>query len=72
MVYDPYPEYGGNEYRKEFTGEFRACEGPRGKNLDRWNPEDTMSIFPGIPRGNFQDVMTSLAPLTRLQTSRVL
>ncbi|OQE07913.1 hypothetical protein PENVUL_c011G02210 [Penicillium vulpinum] len=50
IIYDPYPEYNGGEWRKEFVGSFRACEGPRGKTLSRTSAQDMISVYPGIQK----------------------
>ncbi|KAA8647195.1 DUF3405 domain-containing protein [Aspergillus tanneri] len=47
MIYDPYPDYNSDEWRGTWKGQFHPCEGPRGTNLDRRNPEDMMSVYPG-------------------------
>jgi hypothetical protein len=52
VIFDPYPDYNSNEWRKEFTGNYIACQGPRGNTLNRWNPEDVMTVYPGVPEGN--------------------
>ena len=53
MIYDPYPDYNGAE-DANFAGRFRPCQGPRGRDLDRTNPEDMVSVYPGIQKGNFR------------------
>ncbi|CAI7618289.1 unnamed protein product [Penicillium glandicola] len=50
VIYDPYPEYNGGKWRKEFVGSFHACEGPRGKTLSRLSAQDMVSVYPGIPK----------------------
>lgn len=52
-IYDPYPEYNSAQWRKEFTGRFHACEGPRGKALSRSSAQDMVSVYPGNQKGNF-------------------
>ncbi|KAF7518687.1 hypothetical protein PCG10_010583 [Penicillium crustosum] len=47
VIYDPYPEYNSAQWRKEFTGRFHVCEGPRGKSLSRSSAQDMMSVYPG-------------------------
>ncbi|KAF7591725.1 hypothetical protein BBP40_001169 [Aspergillus hancockii] len=44
VIYDPYPDYNGEK--------FRACQGPRGRALDRLNHEDMVSVYPGVPEGD--------------------
>ncbi|KAJ5921372.1 hypothetical protein N7466_009698 [Penicillium verhagenii] len=48
VILDPYPDYNGKEWRDTFAGSFRACEGPRRNTLNRRNPEDMMTVYPGI------------------------
>ncbi|KAJ5201439.1 uncharacterized protein N7498_006102 [Penicillium cinerascens] len=62
VVFDPYPDYNGNEWRKESTGSFRACEGPRGYTLNRWSPEDMMTVYPSIPKGSAIDCHVARFP----------
>ncbi|OQE13532.1 hypothetical protein PENFLA_c046G05942 [Penicillium flavigenum] len=50
VVYDPYPDYNSDQWRKEFLGSFLACDGPRGRPLSRSNIQDMVSVYPGIPR----------------------
>ncbi|RKU44428.1 hypothetical protein DL546_007033 [Coniochaeta pulveracea] len=50
VVYDPYPDYNGEEWRKQWQGDFVACEGPRGTVLDRNNADDMMSVYLGNQR----------------------
>lgn len=57
-LYDPYPDYNSPEWQKLWKGHFLACEGPRGKALDRLDPEDMMSVYSGTQEGN---VISSLA-----------
>jgi hypothetical protein len=51
VVYDPYPDYNSPEWSNSFAGRFQPCLGPRGRNLDRTNPEDMVSVYPGIQKG---------------------
>ncbi|KAH8890730.1 hypothetical protein GQ53DRAFT_721540 [Thozetella sp. PMI_491] len=51
VVYDPYPEYNSAEWHEEWRGDFQACQGPRGKILDRKKVDDTMLVY----RGNQKD-----------------
>ncbi|KAE8354742.1 hypothetical protein BDV28DRAFT_155997 [Aspergillus coremiiformis] len=50
VIYDPYPVYNSPEWRTQWTGQFRPCVGPRGKELDRTNREDMMSVYRGTQR----------------------
>ncbi|KAJ5087982.1 hypothetical protein N7456_011598 [Penicillium angulare] len=52
VVFDPYPSYNEGEWRKDFPGSFCACEGPRGSILNRWKPEDAMTVYPSIQKGD--------------------
>ncbi|KAJ5835990.1 hypothetical protein N7447_002016, partial [Penicillium robsamsonii] len=56
IIYDPYPKYNSREWRKEFVGSFRACEGPRGKTLSRRSAQDMISVYPGIQK-NFPSAL---------------
>ncbi|KAJ6007332.1 hypothetical protein N7540_011308 [Penicillium herquei] len=58
VVFDPYPDYNSDEWRKELRGSYRACKGPRGNALNRWDPQDTMTVYPGLQRGtcNFSPI----------------
>ncbi|KAJ5686040.1 hypothetical protein N7536_008659, partial [Penicillium majusculum] len=47
VIYDPYPKYNSPQWRKEFTGRFHACEGPRGKTLSRSSARDMVFVYPG-------------------------
>ncbi|KAJ5579589.1 uncharacterized protein N7459_005574 [Penicillium hispanicum] len=51
MIYDPYPDYNSPEWQRSWKGHFHACEGPRGRALDRLNPEDMMSVYIGTQEG---------------------
>ncbi|KAB5526343.1 hypothetical protein GE09DRAFT_1151158 [Coniochaeta sp. 2T2.1] len=51
VVFDPYPDYNREQWRRTWKGDFVACKGPRGTILDRTKPEDTVSVY----RGNQQD-----------------
>lgn len=51
VVYDPYPDYNSAEWHSSFAGRFQPCLGPRGRDLDRTNPEDMVSAYPGIQKG---------------------
>ncbi|RDW68854.1 DUF3405 domain-containing protein [Aspergillus mulundensis] len=50
-VYDPYPDYNTREWSKEWKGKFKACEGPRGRALDRRSAEDMVRAYPGVQEG---------------------
>lgn len=50
-VYDPYPDYNSNQWRKKWAGRFRACEGPDEEDLDRSSRQDMMTVYPGIQKG---------------------
>lgn len=47
VIYDPYPAYNSPEWRANWTGKFRACTGPRGRDLDRTSNEDMISVYRG-------------------------
>lgn len=47
VIFDPYPDYNSEEWRTQWRGDFVACQGPRGRPLDRTSPLDMMSIYPG-------------------------
>lgn len=47
VVYDPYPNYNSEEWRRKWRGDFAACEGPRGAALDRNSSDDMVSVYPG-------------------------
>lgn len=49
FIYDPYPDYNGDEWRKVSLGSFQACAGPRGRLLSRSSADDMVSVYPGIP-----------------------
>ncbi|KAJ5161152.1 hypothetical protein N7492_006544, partial [Penicillium capsulatum] len=49
-IYDPYPEYNTKKWQQSWKGEFRPCEGPRGVDLDRTDPRDMTSVYPGIQK----------------------
>ncbi|KAL3470225.1 hypothetical protein BJX99DRAFT_264438 [Aspergillus californicus] len=49
-VYDPYPDYNGEEWARHWNGTFRACEGPRGRTISRENPEDMVLAYPGVQK----------------------
>ncbi|KAJ5458104.1 hypothetical protein N7475_009492 [Penicillium sp. IBT 31633x] len=51
LVYDPYPDYNGVEWRKVFMGTFQRCNDPKGRPLDRRSAEDMMSVYPVVPDG---------------------
>jgi hypothetical protein len=48
-----WPLYNSAQWRKEFTGRFHACEGPRGKPLSRSSAQDMVSVYTGNQKGNF-------------------
>ncbi|KAJ5899188.1 hypothetical protein N7495_003932 [Penicillium taxi] len=50
-IYDPYPAYNSKEWRKKNHGDFKACLGPRGRDLDRISSEDMMLVYKGKQDG---------------------
>lgn len=54
FVYDPYPDYNGDEWRKVSLGSFQACTGPRGRLLSRSSADDMVSVYPGIPDSKYK------------------
>jgi hypothetical protein len=50
-VFDPYPDYNSEQWRRGWKGDFTAYRGPLGTTLDRFKPEDMMSVY----RGNQND-----------------
>lgn len=51
LIYDPYPEYNSKAWRQQWTGQFRPCLGPRGRDLDRSRAEDMMLVYKGKQAG---------------------
>lgn len=51
VVYDPYPDYNSEKWRRSWKGDFSACTGPRGTVLDRTKPEHMMSVYRGNQKG---------------------
>ncbi|XHG06076.1 hypothetical protein AWENTII_009285 [Aspergillus wentii] len=49
-IFDPYPAYNSHQWSKEWKGEYKVCEGPRGTDLDRTSPEDMISVYRGNQR----------------------
>lgn len=50
-IYDPYPAYNSRNWKKEFHGKFRPCEGPRGHDLDRNSADDMIQVYMGQQDG---------------------
>ncbi|RDW76289.1 DUF3405 domain-containing protein [Aspergillus mulundensis] len=63
-IYDPYPSYNSQSWRRLWKGTFHACQGPRGTTLDRRNPEDMVLAYRGTQKGNNQTDLDSLKALT--------
>ena len=53
-VYLPYPSYNSPEWKGQWKGEYNACEGPRGKNLNE-SMEDMVKAYRSMPP-NFPNV----------------
>lgn len=51
MVYDPYPEYNSKTWKRQWTGHFQPCLGPRGRDLDRSQAEDMVLVYKGKQAG---------------------
>ncbi|KAF1962464.1 hypothetical protein CC80DRAFT_161405 [Byssothecium circinans] len=50
VVYKPFPKYNSEEWKKKWKGEFVACEGPRGINLNV-STDDEVQVYKGLPSG---------------------
>ncbi|KAJ5892600.1 hypothetical protein N7504_009291 [Penicillium tannophilum] len=46
-IYDPYPLYTSRKWRREHHGHFKPCLGPRGRDLDRNQPDDMVLVYKG-------------------------
>ncbi|KAI9888742.1 MAG: hypothetical protein M1814_006474 [Vezdaea aestivalis] len=49
-IYNPYPDYTSQEWKKEWRAEYRPCIGPRGVELDS-SLDDMVMAYSGIPSG---------------------
>ncbi|KAL4905768.1 hypothetical protein BDW74DRAFT_184848 [Aspergillus multicolor] len=49
-IYDPYPKYNSEAWRRSWKGTFHACQGPRGTTLDRRNPDDMVLAYRGTQK----------------------
>ncbi|KAL4735592.1 hypothetical protein BDV11DRAFT_208365 [Aspergillus similis] len=50
-VYNPYPDYNGEAWTSSGKGMFHACEGPRGRTLNRRNHDNMVLAYPGVITG---------------------
>lgn len=49
-VYNPYPDYENEEYKRNYVGTFVPCMGPRGVRLNE-STDDEVYAYPGYPKG---------------------
>jgi hypothetical protein len=54
IIYDPYPEYNTGNWKKQWMGDFHACVGPSGADLDKQRAQDMMSVYRGSQKGKEQ------------------
>lgn len=50
-IYDPYPLYNSRKWRRKYQGHFQPCLGPRGRDLDRNQPDDMVTVYKGKQAG---------------------
>ena len=46
-IFDPYPDYNSENWRKDWVGNFQTCRGPHGKDLDRTSRQDMVTVYRG-------------------------